>query len=178
MPTTPLGIWTPDDSDDWDLTVDLAAMAVSIDSAIDNGINAIPKNYLVGTNAERLALSGSDLFEGLRVWTTDTKILWLYTNGAWKPLATADGSAFASAAGELAVAGGAGTNVSFPAGRFTVPPEVTVTAFNNGSVMVPHVTSRTKDGFNLRLFLLAGATGAAGNASWHAVQMTPTSAAG
>lgn len=40
MPTTPRGIWTPSDSDDWDLTVDLAAMAVSIDDAITSAAQA------------------------------------------------------------------------------------------------------------------------------------------
>ena len=34
MPTTPKGIWSPDDGDDWDLTIDLAAMAISTDAAI------------------------------------------------------------------------------------------------------------------------------------------------
>lgn len=34
MPTTTLGIWTPDDGDDWDLTVDLAAFALSVDAVI------------------------------------------------------------------------------------------------------------------------------------------------
>lgn len=38
MPTTPRGIWTPADSDDWDLTVDWAANAVSIDTAITNAV--------------------------------------------------------------------------------------------------------------------------------------------
>lgn len=38
MPTTPRGIWTPADSDDWDLTVDLASMALSIDSAISASV--------------------------------------------------------------------------------------------------------------------------------------------
>ena len=36
MPTTPLGIWTPGDGDDWDLTVDWAANAISIDEAISD----------------------------------------------------------------------------------------------------------------------------------------------
>lgn len=36
MPTTPRGVWTPSDSDDWDLTVDWAANALSVDQAIDN----------------------------------------------------------------------------------------------------------------------------------------------
>lgn len=41
MPTTPGGIWTPDDNDDWDLTVDLAATAVSIDDAISAAVSDV-----------------------------------------------------------------------------------------------------------------------------------------
>lgn len=40
MPTTPGGIWTPDDNDDWDLTVDLAAMAVSIDDSVQSYVDS------------------------------------------------------------------------------------------------------------------------------------------
>lgn len=36
MPVTPLGIYSPDGTDGYDLTVDLAAMATSIDGAIGN----------------------------------------------------------------------------------------------------------------------------------------------
>lgn len=35
MPTTPRGIWTPASTDNWDLVVDLGAMADTIDDAID-----------------------------------------------------------------------------------------------------------------------------------------------
>ena len=34
MTVTPRGIWTPDDSDDYDFTVDMAATAVSIDNIV------------------------------------------------------------------------------------------------------------------------------------------------
>lgn len=35
------------------------------------------------TDAERLALTGGDLFDGLGVWTTDTDQLYTYTGSAW-----------------------------------------------------------------------------------------------
>lgn len=38
MPVSARGVWTPADSDDWDLTVDLAAMATSIDVALGTAV--------------------------------------------------------------------------------------------------------------------------------------------
>lgn len=39
MPITPnFSLWSPDDSDDWDLTIDLAAMAISIDASLDDAV--------------------------------------------------------------------------------------------------------------------------------------------
>lgn len=75
MPTTTLGVWTPDDSDDWDLTVDLAATGVSVDSAI------------IGAQTARRGLAaGRPAFgqEGRTYYATDTDILWYDTGAAWK----------------------------------------------------------------------------------------------
>lgn len=47
MATTTSGIWTPDDSDDWDITVDLAAMANSIQSLF----NSLPTAVAAGSTA-------------------------------------------------------------------------------------------------------------------------------
>lgn len=86
MPTTPGGRFSPGDSDDWDLTTDLAAMQVSNESATTTqiataiaAIPATPQNYRIGTNAQRLALSGANLYRGLRFLATDTSIEWEYT---------------------------------------------------------------------------------------------------
>lgn len=79
--TTPDNIWTPDAGDNYALTTDLAAMADTIQDAL----LARPQNYRVDlTNSERLALSGADLFEGLRVRTTDTRVDWVYSNSTWQ----------------------------------------------------------------------------------------------
>lgn len=87
MPTTPRGIWSPSDSDDWDLTVDWAAQSVSIDDAITDAVGeavaAVPRDYRIGTDTARLALTGGDLYEGLRFRTTDTDRDWLYSGSAW-----------------------------------------------------------------------------------------------
>ena len=83
MPITPnFPLWSPDDSDDWDLTIDLAAMQVSVDSAL-SVIERAPLS-LDMTNAERLAIIAPQLRRGLVVYATDTKIEWRYDGSAWR----------------------------------------------------------------------------------------------
>lgn len=82
MPITPGGRFSPNDSDEWDLVTDLAAMQVSNETASSNDIQN-GSNYRVLTNAQRLALSGANLREGLMVWTSDTRATFMYTGGAW-----------------------------------------------------------------------------------------------
>lgn len=80
--TSPDNIWTPDATNPYQLTTDLAAMADTVQDAIQDA--RLNGRYRAITNAERLALTGADLYEGLWVWTTDTKILYRYTSAAWK----------------------------------------------------------------------------------------------
>lgn len=79
--TTPDNIWTPDSGDDYALTVDLAATADTVQAALTDIRTKSPSR--VGTNAQRLALSGASLFEGLTFRTTDTDLTWFYTGTAW-----------------------------------------------------------------------------------------------
>lgn len=89
--TSPDNIWTPDAGDDYALTTDLAATADTVQDAITD--LRTKTGYRADlTDAQRLALSGGSLFEGLWVRTTDTKIDWLYTGGAWVPWGTSTGS--------------------------------------------------------------------------------------
>lgn len=74
MPTTPRGIWTPDDSDDWDLTVDLAASALSTDAAIGNSQNA-----LRGLTSA-MPPAGQ---EGRTYYATDTNRSWFDNGTSW-----------------------------------------------------------------------------------------------
>lgn len=82
MPTTPGGRWSPGDSDEWDLTTDLAAMQVSNETASASEIQTA-SNYRVMTNGQRLALPSAQLREGLTVWTSDTRTEWRYTGSVW-----------------------------------------------------------------------------------------------
>lgn len=76
--TSPDNIWTPDAGDDYALTTDLAAMADTVQDALNT-----VKTYLPLTDAQRIALTGSGLFEGLIVYTTDTNALWKYNGSTW-----------------------------------------------------------------------------------------------
>lgn len=71
MTTTPRGVFSPDDSDDWDLTVDLAAMAVSIDTALLAGSGLESALPATATN-------------GSTYYATDTNMQFVRKGGAWK----------------------------------------------------------------------------------------------
>ena len=85
MPVTPKGIVSPNAADPYDLTVDLAAMAASIDDAIETG-GILRK----GTATERGDLEG---VENGTIWqdTDGIKMLWRYdstVSGGWTPAIT------------------------------------------------------------------------------------------
>lgn len=83
---------------------------------------------------------------------------------------------FAEAAGYS----GSGANtvdIAFPAGRFTVPPIVTVLPYAPAIGMVVTISNKTKDGFRV---VFSGSSGYVNGQvfDWTARQMTPTAAAG
>lgn len=86
--TSPDNIYSPDLSNPWLQTVDLAAMADSVQDALNNVRGG--QAYQVGTDAERLALSGSGRFKGLIFYTTDTNLEWRYDGSAWVRTDTGD----------------------------------------------------------------------------------------
>lgn len=86
MPVTPGGRFSPGDGDEWDLTTDLAAMQVSNEVASANEIAAQRQTYRVGTSAQRLALTGSNLFMGAAYQDTDAgKRAFVHTGSKWLP---------------------------------------------------------------------------------------------
>ena len=89
---------------------------------------------------------------------------------------------FAMAAGVVIIPGGDGSQtsapVTFPPGRFTVAPLVTMQYLGNaqsGMAAIVGIWGLTKDGFDAHMVRDA-TTGS--NYQWQAVQMTPTSAEG
>lgn len=163
--TSPDNIWSPDSGDDYALTTDLAGMADTVQDAIT--ANRVGR---IGTNAQRLALTGTDLFEGLTFRTTDTRRDWVYTGGAWvqrmAPFAVAGG---------VATVGTGVTTISFPSGVFTRAPEVlqvTPLVPTGGQVGTPHVGENpTAASFKCRIFNQGGSS-IGGTVSWLAMQMT------
>lgn len=72
MTTSALGIWTPGDTDDWDLTIDLAATANSIDTIILNQANTLNRRNVpsVSGTAERTTFFPAPA-QGNRVYRND-----------------------------------------------------------------------------------------------------------
>lgn len=80
MPTTPRGVWTPNDGDDFDLITDLAATGVSIDDAI--GVVAGTVQYRAGLTSARPAVGAAT--KGFLWFSTDTNVLWRHSGTAWE----------------------------------------------------------------------------------------------
>ena len=76
--TSPDNIFSPDASSIFALTTDLAAMAASTQSAL------IKRSwYYLGTDAQRLALAGAELRNGIIFEDISTGEMWQYKGGAW-----------------------------------------------------------------------------------------------
>lgn len=107
--------------------------------------------------------------------TTAYRRAWFWNGTAWTHSLNAS-VPFAMAAGSGSNPGGASAAVTFPAGRFTVAPLVTMA--NTGStVSAMNASSITTSGANMGGYNAAGSA-IATNFMWVAVQMTATSAAG
>lgn len=165
--TSPDNIWSPDAGDDYALTTDLAALADTVQDAIT--ANRVSR---IGTDAQRLALTGGELFEGLTFRTTDTRRDWVYTGGAWvqrmAPFALASGTA---------TIGTGETTVNFPASTFTQIPKLQLTVATTPSAQVAvtflgtGANAPTTSNFKVRIFSLGGVS-IGGTLDWTAIQMT------
>lgn len=131
------------------------------------------------TEAQRDALSGGALYAGLLVFNTTAGRLERYDGSGW----STPGFAFAMATGSytvtsLAANGGNSTgNITFPAGRFSVPPLVFVqpasprygTSIINSTVSGCQIFTQN---------FSPAAPGGVAPQSWLAIQMLPGTAAG
>ncbi len=77
--TSPDNLYSPDSVNPYNLTVDLAAMQTSVQLALTNR----RPSYIPLTRAQRLALTGGDLFNGLLVYETDTGLIYLRDATTW-----------------------------------------------------------------------------------------------
>ena len=131
----------------------------------------------VNLDSERTALAPPKLRDGIFCWVRGTKTLWSYQGTTWAVI-WSSGTPFAMAAGSADILQ-SGTVVNFPAGRFTVPPIVTVAGgwvSASGAVGNPIIV-KYAELLTTRVTLLS-TTAATVRGFWTAVQMTPTSAEG
>lgn len=77
--TTPDNIWTPDSQDDYALTADLAATAVSVQNALTRRANSY-----TGTTAQRTAFTAAAPEGALWSDTNGEKILWIKQGASWQ----------------------------------------------------------------------------------------------
>lgn len=75
MLTSPDNLWSPDPTDPVNMVVHWRQSMQSVQDALTSR----KQGYLAMTDAQRLDLSGSALFNGLVVYATDTNVLWKYT---------------------------------------------------------------------------------------------------
>lgn len=76
--TSPDNLWSPDGTDDYDFTIDAAAMQGSVQAALTSIRSRV--RYFVGTNAARIAATA---VEGDIWYANDTNIEWFYNGSAW-----------------------------------------------------------------------------------------------
>lgn len=125
---------------------------------------------LIGTTAER---DGYDYArEGLRWYNTTTKSEDLHDGTGWRAV----GTPYAMASGSGSNGAGATATITFPAGRFSQPPNITGST-TGGLVRVFQVISRTSTSAVVGGFDLGG-NAVAASWTWVAVQMTPSAANG
>lgn len=98
----------------------------------------------------------------------------------WREVITdaTPGVPFATAAGVVAPAASGYTTVTFPTGRFSVPPIVRASGGDQSSVGVPRIVSVTATSFQIGIWTLGGAQVAGSGVAWEATQMTAGSASG
>lgn len=85
--------------------------------------------------------------------------------------------AYSEARGKVTCAASGVTTVTFPAGRFSVPPNIQATPVGNAVVGYPHVTGITATSVEIRFWGSNGVQ-AAGVIDWVATQATATTAGG
>ena len=84
MPTTPRGIVSPAAGDDWDLVIDLAAMAITVDNAITTGLASIPAPVPVrGSSALRDSTFGVPGNNTQRAALANQNATWFNTDFGW-----------------------------------------------------------------------------------------------
>lgn len=90
-----------------------------------------------------------------------------------------DHAPWAMAAGRATSSASGAVTVTFPAGRFSQPPRVSVTPGNHANVLVPRIAANpTATSFQVQMFTMPGAGLATAAFDWIAVQMAAGNGSG
>lgn len=186
MAETSRGIVTPNQTDRYKLVTDLNTMATSIDEALKDAANTYR-----GTSTQRTQFTSQAPEGTIWVDTNGEKIVWVKQGASWRriwPVRQGDipGMPYAMAAGRVTISfsnsSGASVAASFPSGRFSVPPNVTLTRIvGAGAKYIPYIStgSISTSGCTIGLYSGDGSPGTAtAIVTWQAIQMTSASADG
>ncbi len=137
------------------------------------------RSYFAGGGSIRYWSAYTGAFAG-RIWFQQ----WVYQAsawGEWQELAVRgqNGTPWMKVTGRGTSSASGAVTVTFPAGKFTQPPTVTVTPDTHANVLVARRASAvTTTSFQVQLFTMPGAAPVAAGFEWEATQMTAGSATG
>ena len=199
METSILGLWSPDNGDDYALVQDLAAMADDIEASIlnppyirmtsmaDASMSSTDHPFQIGpTSGVNLVMDSNEIMarnggaenslglniDGGNVRIGNSESLVVLPGRISAPHYAWAQSAGNYSFGTVASAGSSTVTISFPVGRFTAPPVVTVSP-QTVSPQLRHVSPAnvTTTSFDLT-FYNAGSSAVGLDVCWNAVQMT------
>lgn len=169
MQTLPNGVDVPTNSDPYNLTDDLAGAFMDANTVVPVADAAARDAYRDSRPGKVSIVVRTDI-TGLPLEIWDGTTWQRYSRSYAKAAGTASIGVVPSGSTTTALA------QTFPAGRFSVPPIVTVTTDQTRvSAVAADVTTT---GFNLYMSNWTTGASANGQLRWTAEQMTPTTAAG
>jgi hypothetical protein len=136
-------------------------------------------NASAPTYADFATLDAWDAPDGSLGFVTADNRVYVRASGGWQP--SSPGAPFSSAAGMVSIPGGSGTTtsatVTFPVGRFTVTPLVTlgVNTTVPERILGPGYSGTSTTGMTI---YLRRDNASATNVAWSAIQMTESDASG
>ena len=169
MQTLPNGVDVPTNSDPYNLTDDLAGAFMDANTVVPVASATVRDTYRDARPGLVSIVVRTDI-TGLPLEIWDGTTWWRYSRSYAKAKGSTSIGVVNAGASTTALA------QTFPAGRFTVAPIVTVTT--DQTRLNAAAANVTKDGFDLYLSNWTSAPSANGWLRWDAEQMTPTSAAG
>lgn len=178
MTATPTAVWKLPLYDGTE-AAGLKTIANALSNALESSMNAnsisffLSYSSLAALQANTTAAKGQHaIVEGDPTASNNGDYQW--TGSTWIARSVAP---FAEAAGTGSNTAGAYTTITFPAGRFTVPPIITGNTIG-AQPAIFHVNSSGVTATSAQVGGFVGQSAVASSWQWRAVQMTATSAAG